>query len=240
MIDESSLSFKGQQFTYDHVFGSSILQNNMYSETAAPMLKSFIEGYNVTIMAYGQTGSGKTYTMGTSTQDSEEHLGLIPRFVSDLFENLQAPNDGEGSNCSKAENIVTISFIEIYGEDVYDLLTTEDDKYTNNITSERVSMPVREDEKGGVFVQGLFSKTVGTAQEALDLMNEGAKNRITASTNMNSGSSRSHAVFTVTLEQTLRSSTEADDVHQMRSKLTFVDLAGSERIKRTGAEGQRR
>ena len=239
VIDESSLSFKGQQFTYDHVFGSSILQNNMYSETAAPMLKSFIEGYNVTIMAYGQTGSGKTYTMGTSTQDSEEHLGLIPRFVSDLFENLQAPNDGEGSNCSKAENIVTISFIEIYGEDVYDLLTTEDDKYTNNITSERVSMPVREDEKGGVFVQGLFSKTVGTAQEALDLMNEGAKNRITASTNMNSGSSRSHAVFTVTLEQTLRSSTEADDVHQMRSKLTFVDLAGSERIKRTGAEGQR-
>ena len=79
---------------------------------------------------------------------------------------------------------------------------------------------------------------MGTAQEALDLMNEGAKNRITASTNMNSGSSRSHAVFTVTLEQTLRSSTEADDVHQMRSKLTFVDLAGSERIKRKGTEGQ--
>ena len=77
VIDESSLSFKGQQFTYDHVFGSSILQNNMYSETAAPMLKSFIEGYNVTIMAYGQTGSGKTYTMGTSTQDSEEHCLIL-------------------------------------------------------------------------------------------------------------------------------------------------------------------
>lgn len=244
VINSSSLSFKGQQFTYDHVFSDKLTQCELYSKTAAPMLKSFMDGYNVTIMAYGQTGSGKTFTMGTSSEETDDYKGLVPRFVTDLFENITmasesgAMDGGEASDeSSEMESKVSISFLEIYGEDVYDLLGS--DRYSNTINSGRISMSVREDDKGNVFVQGLLGKQVSSAAEALALLNEGTRNRITASTNMNSGSSRSHAVFTIAFDQVVRSRENSDEIHQMSSKLTFVDLAGSERIKRTGAEGQR-
>eukprot|EP01032_Pedospumella_encystans_P004578 gene4578-5436_t len=96
--DNKSVSFKGQTYTYDHVFGMELSQYQLYAQTAAPMLKSFMEGYNCTIMAYGQTGSGKTFSMGTSdiSQQDTENQGLISRFVTDLFENLNASKaDGE-------------------------------------------------------------------------------------------------------------------------------------------------
>jgi hypothetical protein len=104
------------------------------------MLKSFLEGYNVTIMAYGQTGSGKTFTMGTADlqeQDSDNQ-GLIPRFVTDLFRNLK-----------NSSFRVKISFLEIYGEDVYDLISPG----ASNQQRDRQSLMVREDEAGKVFVQ---------------------------------------------------------------------------------------
>jgi hypothetical protein len=88
-------------------------------------------------------------------------------------------------------------------------------------------------------VEGLQSIEVFSAMGALDLLTNGTKTRYTAATAMNAVSSRSHAVYTINLEQTLQSSSSGDDIHQMNSKLTFVDLAGSERIKKTGAEGQR-
>ncbi|CAE7750304.1 KIN4B [Symbiodinium microadriaticum] len=102
-----------------------------------------------------------------------------------------------------------------------------------------MSLPVRENDTGAVFVQGLADMPVLSASEALHVLSAGTKNRITASTAMNAGSSRSHAVFTITLDQVVQSDVSEDDTSRMISKLTFVDLAGSERIKRTGAEGQR-
>lgn len=245
-------------------------QQALYSQTAAPMLKSFLEGFNVTIMAYGQTGSGKTFTMGTSDLGSVERLdqqGLTPRFMADLFDNLASSSSS--SSDDKVEWKVRVSFLEIYGEDVYDLIGHSGNSgngiiSNNNATSavssannanststtaissskastDRPSLPVREDEAGHVFVQGQQEIEVGSAAEALEILSIGTRNRITGSTAMNSGSSRSHAVFTVSLEQSVKScqSDVLDDTHLMASKLTFVDLAGSERIKRTGAEGQR-
>jgi hypothetical protein len=101
-------------------------------------------------------------------------------------------------------------------------------------------LPVRESDNGLVFVQNLQELVVSSSGEALNALTSGSKNRITASTNMNAGSSRSHAVFTITLNQKMRSSNNEEDIPtNITSKLTFVDLAGSERIKRTGAEGQR-
>ncbi len=217
-------------------------QYQLYAQTAAPMLKSFMEGYNCTIMAYGQTGSGKTFSMGTSdiSQQDTENQGLISRFVTDLFENL---------NASKAEGDlinfqVKASYLEIYGEDVYDLLPSESP--TRNVNN-RASLNVREDENGKMFVQGQNEYAVSNAESTLELLSAGARHRITASTAMNAESSRSHSVFTLHLEQSVRSSnsnldtaaTGEEVVQVMCAKLTFVDLAGSERIKRTGAEGQR-
>ncbi len=200
------------------------------------MLKSFLEGYNCTIMAYGQTGSGKTYTMGTSDLDdldSQSSQGLIPRFVMDLFENLTSTNN----NNEKTSFKIRASFLEIYGEDVYDLIGSTASPLSP--ISNRVSLQVREDEANRVFVQGQNEVDVDSVESTLEVLCSGTRNRITASTAMNAGSSRSHAVFTLTLEQCVQTSDSPDDLQKMTSKLTFVDLAGSERIKRTGAEGQR-
>ena len=101
--DQHSIKFRNQTFTFDHVFGSSLSQAELYRNTAAPMLKSFLEGYNVTIMAYGQTGSGKTYTMGTCdspTADNDDEQGLIPRFICDLFDNIYHSDDDSNRNIS--------------------------------------------------------------------------------------------------------------------------------------------
>ena len=238
-----SVSFKGQTYTYDHVFGMELSQYELYTQTASPMLKSFMEGYNCTIMAYGQTGSGKTFSMGTAdiSHQDPENQGLISRFVTDLFVNLNNAKD-EGELLSYQ---VKASFLEIYGEDVFDLLPSES---SNRNGGSRVALNVREDEGGKIFVQGQNEFSVGNAVSTLELLNSGARHRITASTAMNSESSRSHSVFTLQLEQRVRSAGgEApqsgaavdDEVQVLCAKLTFVDLAGSERIKRTGAEGQR-
>ena len=245
-----SIQLKEQTYSFDHVFSSGLSQHALYTKTAAPMLKSFLEGYNVTIMAYGQTGSGKTHTMGTSdlaSVEDPELQGLIPRFVNDLFENLKSNSFNGGETRPSAH--VKVSFLEIYGEDIYDLITSStcaalSSHRPANGSGDRPSLLVREDEAGRVFVQGQHEVEVSSAQTALDLLCIGSRNRITGSTAMNAGSSRSHAVYTVTLEQSLPSDGATacqlgDDQQQMSSKLTFVDLAGSERLKRTGAEGQR-
>jgi hypothetical protein len=231
-FDRESIVFKNQTFTLDYVFGPDLDQLQMYQSTAAPMLKSFMEGYNVTIMAYGQTGSGKTHTMGTSDcGHDDEARGLLPRFVSDLFENLKDLAAHE-----HVESKIRVSFLEIYGEDVHDLTAASAGRLA---TLERPSLPVRENDQGQVFVQGLQEQDVDTADAALEVLYQGARNRTTASTAMNAGSSRSHAVFTITLDQRVVSADDEDGGREMSSKLTFVDLAGSERLKRTGAEGQR-
>ena len=200
------------------------------------MLKNFLDGYNCTIMAYGQTGSGKTYTMGTSDIKCQnlETQGLIPRFVNDLFENLNQPQEGDQKTVFK----IKASFLEIYGEDIFDLLSANSAQTKNDPTN-RPSLNVREDEAGRVFVQGQNELEVTSARAALEVLSVGSHNRITAATAMNAGSSRSHAVFTLQLEQTVKNADSNEDISSMTSKLTFVDLAGSERIKRTGAEGQR-
>ena len=230
-FDRQSILFKKQTFTLDYVFGPDFDQLKLYQSTAAPMLKSFLEGYNVTIMAYGQTGSGKTHTMGTSDscRGNEENQGLLPRFLLDLFENLQDLRDEE-----QVQYKIRVSFLEIYGEDVHDLTVGA----AELSSIERPSLPVRENDQGQVFVQGLQEKDIFSVEEALGVLYDGTQNRSTGATNMNSGSSRSHAVFTITLNQ-CSVSPDDDGVREMSSKLTFVDLAGSERLKRTGAEGQR-
>ena len=165
------------------------------------------------IMAYGQTGSGKTFTMGSEAHTElhqSESTGLIPRFMNDLFRNV------DGKECQ-----ISTSFLEVYGEDVHDLLDPL-----------RKSLPLREDSSNSVVCPGLTAKTVQSADEALAVLHEGTLNRTTAATLMNLTSSRSHAVFTVTLHQT-------DDSSSSSSRFTFVDLAGSERLKKTGCSGER-
>ena len=186
-------------------------------------------------MAYGQTGSGKTFTMGSESHaepDTSSHGGLIPRFMSDFFQTLQNKKEesdtGKEGSPALLEFKMTSSFLEVYGEEIFDLLDEG-----------RKALPLREDSNGGVVIAGLTSRPVSSVSEALQVLHEGTMNRTTAATLMNLTSSRSHAVFTIYLTQIIRSDSCSEVDLSTTSQFSFVDLAGSERMKKTGAEGER-
>lgn len=164
--------------------------------------------------------------------ETSSQAGLIPRFITDFFLLMQQKKDASdrGGDAGQVllEYHLTASFLEVYGEDVFDLLD-----------SNRRSLPLREDSDGGIVVVGLTSRPISSTTEALQVLHEGTMNRTTAATLMNLTSSRSHAVFTIDISQVMRSN--AGDVVDVMttSRFTFVDLAGSERMKKTGAEGER-
>lgn len=182
--------------------------------------------------------------MGSEAGTSEEAMGLIPRFLDGMFTTLfdrknesvksvlQSPLKSNTRGNSLTPSLVgfkvTASFLEVYGEDIYDLLDDNND---------RASLKLREKEDGQVFVVGLKKNPVLNAAEAMGILNTGTMNRTTACTLMNHTSSRSHAVFTIHLQQTTRTNEGVDITTS--SCMTFVDLAGSERMKKTGAEGER-
>ena len=239
-----TVSLAKRKFTYDSVFHPTVTQLELYNNVAPPLLDAFLGGYNATVIAYGQTGSGKTYTMGSESGvgveksgNLSDNVGLIPRFTSHLFATLverrEASEKALLQTLSAPKQSVSLidfqlsaSFIEVYGENVYDLL---DDS--------RNPLQIREDSNKVVFVQGLKCVSIANSSEAMNVLNIGTMNRTTASTLMNLTSSRSHACFTINLQQTTRSADGEELV--TTSRFTFVDLAGSERMKKTGAEGNR-
>ncbi|KAM9842620.1 kinesin-like protein KIF15 [Aulostomus maculatus] len=212
-------------FTYDHVADMETSQDSVFSSVAKNIVESCMNGYNGTIFAYGQTGSGKTFTMlGPSELDNftDELRGVIPRSFEYLF--FLINREAERVSCAKSF-LCKCSFIEIYNEQIYDLLDTASP-----------SLFLRENIKKGVFVEGAVEKFVNSAAEAYQVLSTGWRNRRVASTSMNRESSRSHAVFTMTLE----SKESINEVVNIRmSQLNLVDLAGSERQKDTHTEGSR-
>ncbi|CAG5866434.1 unnamed protein product [Menidia menidia] len=212
-------------FTYDHVADMDTSQDAVFNSVAKNIVESCINGYNGTIFAYGQTGSGKTFTMlGPSELDNftDELRGVIPRSFEYLF--FLINQEVERSPKSK-RFLCKCSFIEIYNEQIYDLLDTAS-----------ASLFLRENIKKGVFVEGAVEKFVSSAPEAYQVLSMGWRNRRVASTSMNRESSRSHAVFTMTLES---KETINEVVNIRMSQLNLVDLAGSERQKDTHTEGSR-
>uniref|UniRef100_A0A674E3M3 Kinesin family member 15 n=1 Tax=Salmo trutta TaxID=8032 RepID=A0A674E3M3_SALTR len=209
-------------FTYDHVADMDITQDSVFSSVAKNIVESCINGYNGTIFAYGQTGSGKTFTMlGPSDFDNftDDQRGVIPRSFEYLFFLINRESENAKSFLCKC------SFIEIYNEQIYDLLD-----------SASASLFLRENIKKGVFVEGAVEKFVTSAAEAYQVLSMGWRNRRVASTSMNRESSRSHAVFTMTLES---KETAKEVVNIRTSQLNLVDLAGSERQRDTHTDGSR-
>ncbi|KAM3594490.1 uncharacterized protein V6R79_008933 [Siganus canaliculatus] len=184
-------------------------QEEVFQDLGVSVLSGASEGYNVCLFAYGQTGSGKTYTM-MGTPDS---IGLTPRICRGLFRSEDTFPDGQ--NSSRVE----ISFLEIYNERVRDLLSRGEQK-------KRSSLRVREHPEKGPYVQDLSQHVVSDCKQALDLLEEGISNRITAATHNHDASSRSHAIFTIQYTQAIL---ENNLPSETVSKINLVDLAGSER-----------
>ncbi|XP_054470276.1 stAR-related lipid transfer protein 9 [Anoplopoma fimbria] len=181
----------------------------VFQDLGVSVLSGASEGYNVCLFAYGQTGSGKTYTM-MGTPDS---IGLTPRICQGLFRSEDTFSDEQ--NSSRVE----ISFLEIYNERVRDLLRGGEQK-------KRASLRVREHPEKGPYVQDLSQHLVSDSKQAMDLLEEGIANRITAATHNHDASSRSHAIFTIQYTQAIL---ENNLPSETVSKINLVDLAGSER-----------
>ncbi|KAK4348841.1 hypothetical protein RND71_031596 [Anisodus tanguticus] len=233
-------------FTFDHVYGSTASPSAaMYQECVSPLVDGLFQGYNATVLAYGQTGSGKTYTMGTGFKDGFQ-TGLIPQVMNSLFNKVEALKH-------QAEFQLHVSFIEIHKEEVRDLLDSisVNKSETANGHNGKVAIPgkppiqIRESSNGVITLAGSTERSVRTLKEMADCLEQGSLSRATGSTNMNNQSSRSHAIFTITMEQMRKTgsndgnSNECMTEEYLCAKLHLVDLAGSERAKRTGSDGLR-
>ncbi|XP_017974972.1 PREDICTED: kinesin-like protein KIN-4A isoform X2 [Theobroma cacao] len=236
-------------FTFDHVYGNGgSPSSSMFEECVAPLVDGLFQGYNATVLAYGQTGSGKTYTMGTATKDGCQ-TGLIPQVMNALFKKIETLKH-------QTEFQLHVSFIEILKEEVRDLLDSEpvSKSVTPNGNAVKVTVPgrppiqIRESSNGVITLAGSTEVAVTTLQEMATCLEQGSISRATGSTNMNNQSSRSHAIFTITLEQMckIQSVSSGNDTldndmgeEYLCAKLHLVDLAGSERAKRTGSDGLR-
>lgn len=197
-------------FTFNSAYAWDTVQQEIYDDAARPIIEAVLDGYNGTILAYGQTGTGKTYTMEGVVGD-EEHKGIILHAFDHIFAHISSTKD--------REYLVRASFLQIYMEDVYDLLGDPKKK-----------LHVRQ-LKNDISVVGLSSHIVKTPGEITQLLIRGKENRAVSATAMNAQSSRSHSVFTVVVEQTSERGTRMGKLH-------LVDLAGSERLSKTEATGQ--
>ncbi|PSR98522.1 Kinesin-like protein [Actinidia chinensis var. chinensis] len=225
-------------FTFDKVFGPSAQQRDLYDQAVVPIVNEVLEGFNCTIFAYGQTGTGKTYTMEGECKRSKSGLngelppevGVITRAVKQIFDTLESQN---------AEYSVKVTFLELYNEEITDLLAPEEISKVALEDRQKKQLPLMEDGKGGVLVRGLEEEIVTSANEIFTLLERGSSKRRTAETLLNKQSSRSHSLFSITIH--IKEATPEGEELIKCGKLNLVDLAGSENISRSGArEGRAR
>ncbi|XP_070760957.1 kinesin-like protein KIF27 [Enoplosus armatus] len=210
-------------FSFDHAFGPTDSQDEVYGSCVQPLVESLVDGYNATVFCYGQTGSGKTYTLGGGNLDEEG--GIIDRVAQDVFLLL-------GERWKKSDGVeatVRVSYMELYREELRDLL---------ELHTIHKELHIREDERGNTVVVGAKEVIVTSAEELLSVLETGNALRHTGTTGMNELSSRSHTIFTLQFIQCCNTNTSS--LKSVRSsKLCLVDLAGSERAGKTGNTGTR-
>ena len=211
-----------RKFTFDRIFDWNCTQREVYDGAAARIVDAAIEGYNGTVFCYGQTGTGKTHTM-EGKDEPPELRGVIPSAFNHVFD---AIDGSEGRNY-----LIRASFLEIYNENVRDLLAKDQSK----------TCDLKEDPDKGVYVKDLTSFVVKGVGEINNVLKVGKKNRSVGATLMNADSSRSHSIFTITVECSQRRAGDPPDAepHITVGKLNLVDLAGSERQAKTGSTGDR-
>ncbi|KAF2013180.1 kinesin heavy chain [Aaosphaeria arxii CBS 175.79] len=218
---EGSKTFKFDKsyWSFDRKAPNYAGQDDLFVDLGKPLLDNAFLGFNNCIFAYGQTGSGKSYSMMGYGEDA----GVIPKICQNMFERITEMQSDKNLSCT-----VEVSYLEIYNERVRDLLNP----------STKGNLRVREHPSTGPYVEDLAKLVVRSFSEIENLMDEGNKARTVAATNMNETSSRSHAVFTLTLTQK-RHDVETSMSGEKVAKISLVDLAGSERAQSTGATGAR-
>ncbi|TYH54181.1 hypothetical protein ES332_D09G151000v1 [Gossypium tomentosum] len=193
-------------YAYDRVFAPTTTTRQVYDVSAQHVVSGAMEGINGTIFAYGMTSSGKTHTM----HGDQRSPGIIPLAVKDAFSIIQeTPN---------REFLLRVSYLEIYNEVVNDLLNPAGQ-----------NLRIREDAQG-TFVEGIKEEVVLSPAHALSLIAAGEEHRHVGSTNFNLLSSRSHTIFTLTIESSPYGENSEGEAVNL-SQLNLIDLAGSESSK---------
>ncbi|XP_017861740.1 PREDICTED: kinesin-like protein Klp61F [Drosophila arizonae] len=213
-----------KKFTFDRTFGPESRQCDVYSTVVAPLIEEVLAGYNCTVFAYGQTGTGKTHTMVgnecaelRSTWEDDSEIGIIPRALSHLFDELRM---------TELEFTMRISYLELYNEELCDLLSTDDNT--------KIRIFDDSTKKGSVIIQGLEEIPVHSKDDVYKLLEKGKERRKTATTLMNAQSSRSHTVFSIVVH--IRENGIDGEEMLKIGKLNLVDLAGSENVSKAGNE----
>ncbi|XP_045504127.1 kinesin-like protein Klp61F [Colias croceus] len=223
-VRQSNQSAHTKKFTFDRAFPPHSKQVEVYQEVVSPLIEEVLAGYNCTVFAYGQTGTGKTHTMVGEASSNEvswqndPQAGIIPRALSQLFDELRLTN---------TEYTVRVSYLELYNEELFDLLSTSEDNSKLRIYEDVTR-------KGSNIVNGLEEITVYNKNEVYKIMAQGQERKKVASTLMNAQSSRSHTVFTIVVHMK-ENSPEGEELLKI-GKLNLVDLAGSENISKAGSD----
>ncbi|GMH79153.1 hypothetical protein TrST_g6968 [Triparma strigata] len=237
-----------KSFVYDKVFGPDQSQQDIFEEVE-PLCLSVVDGYNACIFAYGQTGSGKTYTMEGFADNNQ--WGICVRTLHKIFEILDFRKASHvavpplGDNLVEIDNSdddddddsgditrttgqapqfnyqIEIGMLEIYNEDVRDLLSPD-----------LVSVDLKRDSAGKIQVPNLTRREVMSLNDVMDVMSQGKKYRAVAATNMNDQSSRSHMILSAMVSSWI------DGQPRSTGQLYLVDLAGSERVNKSGVQNK--
>eukprot|EP00873_Tetraselmis_striata_P007577 jgi/Tetstr1/427841/TSEL_001811.t2 len=242
--------YQARAFPFDQVYGDGAQPSGaLFGDCVAPLVEGLFEGYNGTVLAYGQTGAGKTYTMGThaAVDGDRSWEAVIPQVTSLLFSKA-----GELQADGRSTAVVAVSFFEVYQNSLRDLLAAK---------GKESAIEIRERGGTDITVEGHTEVAVEGAADVEAALQQGIAARATHATNMNEHSSRSHAIFTISLslrrwrrlevgggsggsgndsegESTADSGPEVSEVEEhLSAKMHLVDLAGSERIKKSGVQG---
>ncbi|XP_054828122.1 kinesin-like protein KIF18A [Eublepharis macularius] len=205
---------KDLKFVFDAVFDENCSQLEVFEHTTKTVLDGFLNGYNCTVLAYGATGAGKTHTMLGSPEDP----GVMYLTMMELYNSMDRMK--EEKHCA-----IAVSYLEVYNEQIRDLLVNSG------------PLAVREDPQKGVLVHGLTLHQPKSAEEILQMLDYGNRNRTQHPTDVNASSSRSHAVFQIYLRQ--QDKTASINQNVRIAKLSLIDLAGSERACATNGKGAR-
>jgi len=216
LVNPKEPNVPAKSFAFDGAYGPDSTTEAIYNDNGFALVEGVLEGYNGTVFAYGQTGCGKSFSMQGIPNPATQR-GIIPRAFEHIFEAIDASEN--------MKYLVQASYLEIYNEEIRDLLGEDIKK----------KLDLKEHPELGIYVNKLSLHSVHNTQECEAMMVRGWNNRATGSTNMNAESSRSHSIFTVNIE--MMDTTQGE--HIRKGKLNLVDLAGSERQAKTGASGDR-
>mmetsp|Transcript_12698 Transcript_12698/g.17497 ORF Transcript_12698/g.17497 Transcript_12698/m.17497 type:complete len:616 (-) Transcript_12698:187-2034(-) len=210
-----------REFQFDNIMDGSKSQEYAYDSSTMPLVIDFFNGFNATCLVYGQTGSGKTHTMfgpgggyfGDERAEKQEDWGIVPRVCSEVFEAIEFRKKHLNIGI---EATVTASYIEVYGNEVIDLLKNGAQCGQSRVAAQRY------------VLDGSAEVPVSSLRDSLKLLNRGSKQKRTAATAMNERSSRAHTLFILTLRQKC-----VESGVSATSRLFLADLGGSEQVKKS-------